>query len=140
MAGITEMFLAMAVAAGLAAAPVEETPEEAVWYDETAYYDDYGYDYGEDEYYAPSDGLNAYTGVYEHDGRVESYYSSNVLYHYRTNEWTVDDEGFYRDADGYYVVAASDMEEGETFEGSKGQCKVYDNGCSEGVTDYYVNW
>ena len=75
-----------------------------------------------------------------HDGRTETYYSSNVLYHYRTNEWTLDDEGFYRDADGYYVVAASDMEQGATFTGSKGECKVYDCGCADGVTDYYVNW
>ena len=54
--------------------------------------------------------------------------------------WTLDDEGFWRDSDGYYVVAASDIEHGETFTGSKGECKVYDCGCNEGVTDYYVNW
>lgn len=74
------------------------------------------------------------------DGRTETWYSSNVLYHYRTSEWTLDSEGFYRDADGYYVVAASDMEQGTVFEGSKGECKVYDCGCADGVTDYYVNW
>lgn len=100
--------------------------------------------YYEDWYYEPqvyySDGLNAFTGVNYHDGRTETYYSSQVLYHYRTKEWWLDDEGFYRDADGYYVVAASDMEQGETFTGSKGECKVYDCGCADGVTDYYVNW
>lgn len=32
------------------------------------------------------------------------------------------------------------MEQGTTFEGSKGTCVVLDSGCSEGVTDYYVNW
>jgi hypothetical protein len=98
-------------------------------------------EYGVTAYYEqPNDGLNVFSGVNYHDGRTETYYSSNVLYHYRTNEWTLDDEGFYRDADGYYVVAASDMEQGATFTGSKGECKVYDCGCADGVTDYYVNW
>lgn len=47
---------------------------------------------------------------------------------------------FYRTNEGYYVVAASDMDQGTTFEGSKGTCIVLDSGCSEGVTDYYVAW
>ena len=121
---------------------VEEEYEEEPWYD-------YQWTYQEEEreeepWYPPvyesSDGLNTFTGVNYHDGRTETYYSSNVLYHYRTSEWTLDDEGFYRDAGGYYVVAASDKAQGETFTGSKGECKVYDTGCNEGVTDYYVNW
>ncbi len=91
-------------------------------------------------YDIPSDGLTPQSGVNYYDGRTETYYSSNVLYHYRTNEWTVDNEGFYRTDEGYYVVAASDMEQGTTFEGSKGTCVVLDSGCSEGVTDYYVQW
>lgn len=123
-----------------------ETAIEEEWYWEPQYQE---YDvtdwYGEPNDTLPadpvvSDGLNTFTGVNYHDGRTETYYSSNVLYHYRTPEWTLDDEGFYRDADGYYVVAASDMEQGATFTGSKGECKVYDCGCNEGVTDYYVNW
>jgi len=92
------------------------------------------------EWTAPSDGLTQQSGVNYHDGRTETYYSSSVLYHYRTPEWTLDEEGFYRDADGYYVVAASDLEQGAVFEGSKGECKVYDCGCADGVTDYYTNW
>lgn len=91
-------------------------------------------------YDTPSSGLTAYTGVNYYDGRRETYYSSNVAYHYRTNEWYVDNEGFYRTEEGYYVVAASDMEQGTTFEGSKGTCVVLDSGCAEGTTDYYVNW
>ena len=82
----------------------------------------------------PQSGVNGY------GGRTETYYSSNVLYHRDTGNWTVDNEGFYRDSDGNYVVAASDMSAGTTFEGSKGQCKVYDSGCASGVTDYYTNW
>ena len=107
-------------------------------YDVTAYYapanDVLSADYG------VSDGLNSWSGVNYHDGRTETYYSSNVLYHYRTSEWTLDSEGFWRTEEGYYVVAASDMEQGETFKGSKGTCIVLDTGCNEGVTDYYVAW
>ena len=84
--------------------------------------------------------INAYDGVYEYGGRVETYYSSNVAYHYRTPEWTVDEQGFYRTQEGYYVVAASDMEQGTVFEGSMGMCQVLDCGCDYGITDYYVNW
>lgn len=91
-------------------------------------------------YNYPNTGLTRSGGVNYYDGRKETYYSSNVLYHYRTGEWTVDDEGFYRTDDGYYVVAASDMKQGTTFEGSKGTCIVLDSGCAAGTTDYYVAW
>lgn len=87
-----------------------------------------------------SGGLTAQSGVNYYDGRTETYYSSAVLWHYRTNEWMVDEEGFYRTDEGYYVVAASDMEQGTVFQGSKGECIVLDSGCAAGVTDYYVNW
>ena len=125
-------------------AAIEESRQEAASYEQAEPYQEW-YESGVTAYYTPawttpSDGLNAFSGVNYHDGRTETYYSSNVLYHYRTNEWWLDDEGFYRDSDGYYVVAASDMEQGETFTGSKGECKVYDCGCADGVTDYYVNW
>lgn len=108
----------------------EQQAEEQVYYE--PYYTSYSY--------PDEGGLTMSGGVYYHDGRRETWYSSNVLYHYRTSEWTLDDEGFYRDADGYYVVAASDMEQGTVFEGSKGECKVYDSGCADGTTDYYVGW
>ena len=100
----------------------------------------YSYSGGGSSYDTPSGGLTMQSGVNYYDGRTETYYSSNVAYHYRTSEWTVDSEGFYRDSDGYYVVAASDRNEGDTYEGSKGQVRVYDGGCDEGVTDYYVAW
>ena len=100
----------------------------------------YSWNGGGSSYSFTSDGLTPQSGVNYHDGRTETYYSSNVLYHYRTNEWSVDSEGFYRTDEGYYVVAASDMAQGTTFEGSKGTCIVLDSGCSEGVTDYYVQW
>ena len=114
-------------------APYIEFEEAYTPYYEESYY-------VEPTYYAPTDGLTPESGVNYYGDRVETYYSSNVLYHYRTSEWTVDDEGFYRTSEGYYVVAASDMEQGTTFECSKGTAQVLDCGCADGVTDYYVAW
>jgi len=118
----------------------EREAEQAALEAEQAYY--------EPTYYAPTysgvqgnpDGLNSFVGVIEYDGRRETAYSSNVLYHYRTSEWTADEQGFYHDSEGRYVVAASDMEQGTVFQGSMGECIVLDSGCDAGVTDYYVNW
>lgn len=130
---IASMLLSMALDAAIF--EPEYIEPEPIEYEEPYYYEPYY-----EPVYYPSEGLNAFTGVNEYDGRTETYYSSNVLYHYRTNEWWLDEEGFYRTDEGYYVVAASDMEQGTTFEGSKGECKVYDCGCADGITDYYVNW
>lgn len=85
-------------------------------------------------------GLTKSSGVNNYGGRRETYYSSNVLYHYRTSEWSLDSEGFYRTSEGYYVVAASDMIQGTTFNCSKGTCMVLDSGCAAGTTDFYVAW
>lgn len=92
------------------------------------------------QYYSNGSGLTQQSGVNYYDGRRETYYSSQVLYHYRTPEWTADSEGFYRDSAGRYVVAASDMPQGTVFTGSKGECIVADSGCAANTTDYYVNW
>lgn len=86
-----------------------------------------------------SGSLTKASGVHYYGGRRETYYSSNVLYHYLTPTWTLDSEGFYRDGDNY-VVAASDMPQGTTFPCSKGTCIVLDTGCPAGTTDYYVAW
>ena len=91
-------------------------------------------------YSSSSGGLTKSGGVFNYNGRRETYYSSRVLYHYRTPEWWVDGEGFYRTSEGYYVVAASDMSQGTVFQGSKGMCQVLDSGCAAGTTDYYVSW
>ena len=99
-----------------------------------------GSSYTSAAYYANGSGLTRSSGVNNYNGRRETYYSSNVLYHHRTGEWTQDSEGFWRDSDGYYVVAAGDMAQGSTFTGSKGDCKVYDSGCAAGTTDYYTGW
>ena len=91
-------------------------------------------------YVGNSGGLTKAGGVNYYNGRKETYYSSRVLYHYRTSEWYLDSEGFYRTAEGYYVVAASDLSQGTLVEGSKGTCCVLDSGCAAGVLDYYVSW
>lgn len=105
-----------------------------------AAYTSYEQTSAENYYEMPTDGLTQQGGVNYHDGRTETYYSSNVLYHYRTPEWTVDAEGFYRTQDGYYVVAASDIEQGALLETSKGTAQVLDSGCDAGVTDFYTAW
>lgn len=125
-----------------------EAEQQAVWEAEQ-YYEPNEFVYYDGAYYNtstfdasayPTDGLTPQSGVNAYNGRVETYYSSNVLYHYNTAAWTVDDEGFYRTDEGYYVVAASDMPQGTTFETSKGTAQVLDSGCAEGVTDFYTRW
>lgn len=104
--------------------------------------------YYQPTYYAPSysgvqgnpDGLNSFVGVIEYDGRRETAYSSNVLYHYRTSEWTPDEYGFYRTDEGYYVVASSDYEQGTIIETSRGEAMVLDSGCDSGIVDFYTDW
>lgn len=79
-------------------------------------------------------------GIRTHDGRVETWYSSNQAYHVDTAQWTADEEGYYRDDQGRYVVAASDIPLGTEFETSKGKAVVLDDGCAEGVTDFYTQF
>ena len=82
------------------------------------------------------------------NGHVETYYSSNVLYHNRTGEWEVDDEGFYHDPEtGYYIVGVSTQEwygdrpEGTVIDTGKGKAIVCDNGwTAEPTVDFYTNW
>lgn len=114
--------------------------------EQEAYYEPYYY---EPVYYAPTysgvqgdpDGLNSFVGVVDGpNGTIETAYSSNVLYHYRTSEWAPDEYGFYRTDEGYYVVASSDYEQGTVIETSRGEAMVLDTGCDNKVVDFYVNW
>ena len=82
------------------------------------------------------DGLNSFDGVYEFGGRIETYYGGAAVY---DSECWVDDDGFWRDQDGRYVVASSDYEEGTVVEGSMGECVVMDSGCDSGTLDYHVS-
>lgn len=90
--------------------------------------------------YTPTSGLTPESGVNYFNGNRETYYSSNVLYHYRTPEWTAGADGVYRDSDGYVVVASSDLAQGSVLDTSFGAAKVYDTGCASGTVDVYVNW
>lgn len=104
-------------------------------------YSSKSYSGGSSSYYEGGSGkLTKSGGVNDYNGRTETWYSSNRRRHYRTNEWTTDSNGVYRDADGYVVVAASDVPQGSTIETSHGTGKVYDSGCNSGVTDIYTEW
>lgn len=94
----------------------------------------YSYSQGSSGQLTKSGGVNYY------NGRKETWYSSNVLHHYRTSEWTLGSDGIYRDSDGYVVVAASDLAHGSTVATSHGEGKVYDSGCAAGTTDIYTAW
>lgn len=118
---------------------IEETVEEP-YYEEVEPNYNYEREYIQKSWEENGDGLTASKGVNYHNGRKETYYSSNVLYHYRTPEWTVDEYGVYRDSDGYVVVAASDLDQGSEVDTSFGKGKVYDSGCADGTTDIYTNW
>ena len=107
------------------------------------------YEYYEPTYYTPTysgvsgdpDGLNSFVGIIDGvNGTRETAYSSNVLYHYRTSEWTPDEYGFYRTDDGYYVVASSDYEQGTVIETTRGEAMVLDSGCDSGIVDFYTSW
>ena len=80
-------------------------------------------------------------GVWYDNNYRYTWYSSNVLYHYRTPEWTAGSDGIYRDRDGSVVVASSDLPQGTVVEGTPfGACKVYDSGCASGTLDVYTNF
>lgn len=80
-------------------------------------------------------------GVWYDDRYRYTYYSSRVLRHYRTSEWTPDANGIYRDKDGYAVVASNDHAQGTVVSGTPfGDAKVYDSGCASGTLDVYVDF
>ena len=91
-------------------------------------------------YYSNGSGLTKQSGVNYYDGRRETYYSSNVLWHYNTPNWVLGSDGVYRTQDGYVVVAASDLPLGSYVETSFGMAQVLDTGCSPGTTDIYTAW
>lgn len=123
---------------------VEEVVEEPYYEEVEPNYNygnpDYEREYTQKSWEENGDGLTASKGVNWHNGRKETYYSSNVLYHHRTSEWTLGEDGVYRDSDGYVVVAASDLDQGSEVATSFGIGKVYDSGCAAGTTDIYTNW
>lgn len=79
-------------------------------------------------------------GVIDNGGTRYTWYSSNDAYHYRTGEWSAGSDGFYRDKNGYLVVASSDYSQGTTVNTPWGPGKVYDSGCAPGIIDMYTNY
>ena len=83
------------------------------------------------------DGLNSFDGHYEYDGHTETFYASYAVY---DDELWVDDDGFFRTEDGYYVVSTDDYEQGEIVDISVGKAVVMDCGTEDGVLDVHVTW
>ena len=90
--------------------------------------------------YSGNSGSFKSQGVIYQNGIRYTYYSSNVLYHYRTPEWNAGSDGIYRDSAGYIVVASSDYSQGSVVSTPFGAGKVYDSGCASGTIDIYVNF
>lgn len=107
---------------------------------EEEYYEEYYYE----EYYEPAyysgDGFQQ-QGVREGvDSETETWYSSVKARHEDTDQWSVDDEGYYRTDEGYYVIASNDYEKGTVINTSKGEAQVLDDGTDSGNADFYVAW
>ena len=90
--------------------------------------------------YSGNSGSLKSQGVIYQNGIRYTYYSSNVLYHYRTPEWNAGSDGIYRDSAGYIVVASSDHPQGSIVSTPFGAGKVYDSGCASGTIDIYTNF
>lgn len=69
-----------------------------------------------------------------------TYYSSNILYHYRTSEWTAGSDGIYRNSAGQVVVASDEYPQGTVVQSDIfGECVVEDCGVgSSGTLDVYT--
>ncbi len=96
-----------------------------------------------DASYGYSDPLNFKSvGVLSDDQYRYTYYSSNVLYHHRTPEWTAGSDGIYRDSNGRVIVASVDHPQGTIIQSDIfGECIVADTGhFASGQLDVYTNF
>lgn len=84
-----------------------------------------------------ANGLNSFDGVYEFNGKTETYYSNSAVY---DDQLWVDDDGFWRTDDGHYVVASVDYPEGTEIEISQGKAIVMDGGNEPGNVDVHTTW
>ena len=128
-------------------AAAEEAAAQAAETD--AYYDgsDNGYS-GDGIYHAEynemyNDDGPSHTMPGWHDGYLETYY--NASGHYLAGTWTLDEEGFYHDENGRYVVGVDishkdEMPYGTVVETGKGEGVVYDYGSGAEVHDFATNW
>lgn len=81
-------------------------------------------------------------GIWRDSQFEYSWYSSNVLRHYRTNEWTPDSNGIYRDCNGYVCAASDDYSLGTVLDTEKfGKVIITDTGVgTSGRLDIYTNF
>lgn len=103
---------------------------EAYYYEEPVYY-------GGGVTRGNANGLNSFDGVYEFNGKTETYYSNRAVY---DDQLWVDDDGFWRTDDGHYVVASVDYPEGTEIEISQGKAIVMDGGNEPGNVDVHTTW
>ena len=111
----------------------QQEPEQEEPYTEYVKY----YDTGSYTVMGNPDGLNSFDGVYEYNGKTESFYASHAIY---DDQLTVDDDGFFRDDQGRYVVATDDYAQGTEIEISQGKAIVMDGGTEPGVIDVHTTW
>lgn len=95
---------------------------------------------GNTPYYSNGQWLTKSGGVFYGPSGKETYYSSKRAYHYRTSEWTIGEDGVYRDKDGYVVVALPSGAMGTIVETSHGTGKCYDTNAGGDSVDLYVAW
>lgn len=83
-----------------------------------------------------------YHGVLHETNWRWTYYSSRVLYHYMTPQWWCDENGIWRDSNGYAIVACDSKPQGTVIDTELfGKCIVMDCGVGRNDTlDLYVNW
>lgn len=81
-------------------------------------------------------------GVLHDDDYRYTYYSSQVLYHYKTPQWTLGSDGIYRDSRGYVIVASDAHPQGTVLETDLwGTVVVEDCGVGRSDTlDVYVGF
>ncbi len=133
-----EMDARAAEAAQEAAVATEAAPEPDYW-EGTAYSGPYDPELNNNPAYIGGNpnGLNSFDGVYEYNGKTETFYASHAVY---DDQLWVDDDGFFRDDQGRYVVASEDYAQGTEIEISQGKAVVMDGGCEPGTVDVHTTW
>lgn len=128
--------------------------EQGSDYSETDYADDYTeYNVSDGTYYAEYNDIYNDNGPSRsmpgwYDGYLETYYNASA--HYLASEWTLDDEGFYRDDAGRYVVGVDindvnsdtgkQYQYGDVVQTGRGEGVVYDYGSGAHVHDFATTW
>ena len=83
------------------------------------------------------DGLNSFHSTFDFNGHKETFYANHAVY---DDQLTVDDQGFFRDDQGRYVVDSSDYPIGTEIEISQGTAIVMDDGADHGIVDVHTTW